>query len=249
MTMDTIIYIYTVRAPSEFHKERVAREEYDMGDYQLVRLGISPELLRILQEKKDGSFLRRVLSGDLDRSFFVCQEPIPFLEGWQFNGYLQEEWLAHMMGYAIPPHFIVLGRVNCLPWLLEPFLKKLKSLRWILPERQFGEDAQDYVDEICRQYGLAVELQLLDTEEDYKRLQLRSVFPVTVLDFCSQEKMFWADLAEGSRWLDMESSEAKRERLERQRAKAVYFSLKKEWKEPQKALYQLDTIPKNGYNT
>ena len=80
-------------------------------------------------------------------------------------------------------------------------------------------------------------------------LRLRSLFPVTVLDFSGEEKMSCTDLAEGSRWLDMESSEYKRERLERQSSKAAYFSLKKEWKEPQKALYQLDTIPKNGYNT
>lgn len=249
MTMDTIIYIYTVRAPSEFHKVGVCREEYDMGDYRLVRFGISPDFLQILQEKKDGRFLRKILSGDSDRSCFVCQESIPFLEGWSFNGYLQEEWLAHMMGYASPPHFIVLGRVNCLPWLLEPFLKKLKSLRWILPERQFGEGEQDYVDEVCRQYGLAVETQLLDSALDYKRLRLASVFPVTVLDFSGEDKLSCTDLAEGSRWLDMESSETKRERLQRQRAKVAYFSLKKEWKQPQKALYQLDTIPKNGYNT
>jgi len=247
--MDTIIYIYTVRAPSEFHKVGACREEYDMGDYRLVRFGISPEFLRILQEKKDGRFLRRILSGDLDRSSFVCQEPIPFLEGWSFTGYLQEEWLAHMMGYACPPHFIILGRVNCLPWLLAPYLKKLKSLRWILPERQYGEGEQDYADEICRQYGLAVETQLLEEAADYRRLRLGSFLPVTVLDFSGEEKMSCAGLAAGSRWLDMESSEMKRERLQRQSAKVAYFSLKKEWKEPQKALYQLDTIPKNGYNT
>ncbi len=249
MTMDTIIYIYTVRAPSEFHKAGICREEYDMGDYKLVRFGISPDFLRILQGKKDGSFLRRILSGDSDRSCFVCQEPIPFLEGWSFTGYLQEEWLAHMMGYACPPHFIVLGRVNCLPWLLDPFLKRLKSLRWILPERQYGEEELKYVEEICREYGLAVELQLLDSAADYRRLRMQSFFSVTVLDFSGEEKLSCTDLAEGSRWLDMESSETKRERLQRQRAKVAYFSLKKEWKEPQKALYQLDTIHKNGYNT
>ena len=249
MTMDTIIYIYTVRAPSEFHKVGACREEYDMRDYRLVRFGISPEFWRILQEKKDGRFLRRILSGDSDRSSFVCQEPIPFLEGWSFTGYLQEEWLAHMMGYACPPHFIILGRVNCLPWLLAPYSKKLKSLRWILPERQYSEGEQDYVDEICRQYGLAVETQLLEEAADYRRLRLGSFFPVTVLDFSGEEKMSCAGLAAGSRWLDMESSEMKRERLQRQSAKVVYFSLKKEWKGPQKALYQLDTIPKNGYNT
>ena len=220
-----------------------------MGDYRLVRFGISPELLRILQEKKDGRFLRRILSGDSDRCCFVCEVPIPFLEGWQFDGYLQEEWLAHMMGYAKPPHFLVLGRVNCLPWLLEPFLRKLKSLRWILPARQFGQGEQTFVDEICRQYGLAVDVRLLDSAVDYKQLRTESVFPVTVLDFSGEEKMSCADLAAGSSWLDMESMETKRERLERQSAKTAYFSLKKEWKEPQKALFQLDTIPKNRYNT
>lgn len=249
MTMDTIIYIYTVRAPAEFHKAGVVREEYDMGDYRLVSLGVSPDFWRILQEKKDGRFLRRVLTGDSDRSYFVCQEPIPFLKGWEFDEYLQEEWLGHMMGYANPPHFIILGKVNCLPRLLEPYLKKLKSLRWILPERQFGEAEQDYTDEICRQYGLAVETKLLESAEEYRYLRLSGLFPVTVLDFSGEEKMSCVDLAAGSRWLDMESLEKKRERLERQSAKVEYFSLKKEWKQPQKALYQLDTIPKNGYNT
>ncbi len=194
------------------------------------------------------SFLREIVT-DIDRSSFYCEETMPFLRGWQFQGYTEEEWVQHMMRYISLHHFTFLGRVHFMPRLLLPYVKRMKSMRWILPMRLYGEAEREIVEDICEEYGLLVEVQLLECEEDYRRLRLTGLQPQMIVDFSGAEKISAADLPEGSIWLDMEACEAKRTRIEERDQKILYFSLKKEWKQPQKALFYLDTAHKNGYNT
>ena len=273
-----------------------------MGDYRLVRVGVSPDFLRLLQgkevvegkvgkacEKSDvrvenGTVLHRIglwkrrsrrlekeaerrkharlmeeasvreeflqdIVTDIDRSSFFCKEKIPFLEGWQFRGYLEEEWVQHMMKYIGLPHLVFLGRVPFLYRLLLPYMKRSKTVRWILPKHQYGEAEQDLVEDICEQYGLLVEVQLLESEKDYCRLRLTGKQPVVIVDFSEEDRITAADLPAGSIWLDMGASETKEARMEERQQKILYFSLKKEWKQPEKALFYLDTTHKNGYNT
>jgi len=73
--------------------------------------------------------------------------------------------------------------------------------------------------------------------------------PSLVLDFSEADRIATADVPRGSIWLDMAASEEKRRRIEDRNTGIRYFSLKKEWKQPQKALNHLDTTSKNGYNT
>lgn len=301
--MDTIIYVFA-------GKTDCSKEEYDMGDYRLVRLGISPELLRILQERdKNGvqggkhgpgrtllekparqnenrdvkhGFWRMCLREgkkgnkqsensvivierkrleqlradfmqemckNLSRKRFVCEVSLPFLESWRFGDYLEEEWLLHMMRYAALPHFVILGRVHCMPRILLHSVNKMKSLRWILPGYLYGQKEQELVEDLCEQYGLVVDVQLLQTEVDYSRLEFRSRFPVNVLDLSEADNVSATGVPAGSIWLDMGACEIKKCRLEEHYRDIMYFSLKKEWNQPEKALFCLDTIGKNGYNT
>ena len=199
--MDTIIYVYCDRSYSEENSRGYCRRDYDMGDYRLVRVGVSKELWRILQEREPenagsereenraleqrGWFKR--LSGklpwnrlkeqlrtqrslrlretvrqqrlaaeaerrqqfvaeimeDRDHSYFVTQEPIAFLEGWSFRGYAEEEWVLHLMQYASGNHFVILGKADCIPRLLLRYVKHMKSLKWWITGRQFGEAEQE----------------------------------------------------------------------------------------------------------
>lgn len=285
--------------------EQYQRQDFDMGDYWLVSVGVSRELWRILQErdaeevcpkssetegvgadgKKGGKhkklippwarlgqkrqarlleqlrqqrkleeaqirqqFVQKLLE-DRDHSYFVTEEPVSFLEGWSFREYLEETWVLHMMKYAALNHFVILGKADCIPGLLLRYVRSMKSLRWYLAERQFQEAESDLVEDIYEEYGLAVEVHLLEEEKDFRKLRLTCRLPAVVIDFCEEERISVVDVAKGSIWLDMGACETKRHRLEDRNTQIAYFSLKKEWKQPQKALNYLDTISKNGYNT
>ena len=69
-----------------------------------------------------------------------------------------------------------------------------------------------------------------------------------VLDFSDSDKVYGGGLPAGSVWLDFPASEEKERRVTSGCPQIRYFSMKKEWKDPRKALEYLDTISKNGYN-
>lgn len=118
-----------------------------------------------------------------------------------------------------------------------------------MTDRQFQEAQEELVEDIYEEYGLAVEVHLLGEEKELRRRWLNCPFPVVIIDFSGEEKISAADVAKNSIWLDMTASEVKRHRLEDRNTQIAYFSLKKEWKQPQKARNYLDTISKNRYNT
>lgn len=250
------------------------RREFSMGHYLLVRVGLSSDFLQELQEElpqkqqKTGWRQRRrqqknqelcvrkrrdfleATGTDPYHSSFVCQEPIPFLEGWRFDGFLEAEWTLHLMGYAASlSHFVILGKANCLPEVLDAYARRMKSLVWILLARQYGPGEEELVEELYEQYGLAVSVRLLEAEAAYRRLPMDCRFPVAVLDFSAQDRVSGGDIPKGSLWLDMGASEGKRVCLERRGTQLEYVSLKKEWEQPQKALIKLDTGRKSSYNT
>ena len=184
-----------------------------------------------------------------DHCCVVCQEAIPSLGRLDFHGYFEEDWVRHMMRYVNSPHFVILGQAACLPQILYSFVRKMKSLKWMMPARQFRPQFQDLVDDFCEEYGLAVDLRLVEEEADYRRCGLLCTIPSVIVDFSEEEKIPATAVAGESVWIDMVSSEEKQRRLEERNLGIAYFSLKKEWKQPQKAVNHLDTISKNGYNT
>lgn len=204
---------------------------------------------------------------------FVCQEPMPYFAERYFNDYFAEKWVRHMLRYGgyvqgmahpwgsadhggdgaeVSPafaYFVLLGETGCVPDILWEYARGMKSLKWILPQRQFREEHQELVEMLSEEYGLAAEVRLLSEEESYRQVYPMCRFPSLILDFSETDRIPTADVARGSIWLDMASSEDKRRRIEDRDTGIRYFSLKKEWKQPQKALNYLDTMGKNGYNT
>ncbi|MBQ2803808.1 MAG: hypothetical protein IJF07_07915 [Lachnospiraceae bacterium] len=200
------------------------------------------------EEAMRWKFFREIIE-DRDHSFIVCQDEIPFLTGLNFREYLEEDWIMHMMGYARLPHYLILGKVYGLYTIIRHYAREMKSLKWILLRRQFKEEDREFVEYIYEEYGLTMDVRLIEEEADYKRGGLLSAIPVVVVDFCEEERIPVGAVPRGSIWIDMISSEEKYRRLEERDTGIYYFSLKKEWKQPQKALNILDTTGKNGYNT
>lgn len=146
-------------------------------------------------------------------------------------------------------HFVILGQCYCITEIIYEYVGNMKSLKWILPERQFREELEELVDILYEEYGLVAEVRLLSEEETFAKAHPVCRMPSVVLDFSEEDRIPTADVAKGSIWLDMGCSEAKRRRIEDRDTGISYFSLKKEWKQPQKAVNYLDTVSKNGYNT
>lgn len=280
--MDTILYLYRWKQPElSGQLNSYLREDFDFGDYHLVKVGMTKELLQICQNscladpEKGGrtlesggifagwrrkrqlqqeraqflAFLQEITFG-LETYDCVYEECIPYFAERRFNGYFEAAWVRHMLRYNPPlANILLLGQACCVPEIIYEYARGIKSLKWILPARQFREEQQELVEMLEEEYGLAAQVRLLSEEESYKQIYPVCRVPSLILDFSEADRIPTADVTGGSIWLDMGSSEEKRRRIEDRDTGIRYFSLKKEWKQPQKALNYLDTIGKNGYNT
>ena len=248
----------------------VSRTEYFFPDYHLVRVsvarteGMDKEQAELkLTELKLREQLQE-LTEDPDHTYVVCREPLSFYFGREFRDYLQQEWIEHLLrygerpgGYPAWPDLVLLGRNPYLPYVVLRYAARLQSMKWYLTEREYREEEEWLTGELEDEYGLIPEIRLLAETADYGRVRLQGTKPCVVLDFCDNEKVYGGGLAAGSIWLDFPASEDKEQRaLVQEKERRVtsgcpqirYFSMKKEWKDPRKALEYLDTISKNGYN-
>lgn len=148
----------------------------------------------------------------------------------EFVDYREYKWARLLLPFAVQTHFVILGTAPCIPELTRACARRMKSLRWILREKDYGEAAEDFADDFCEDYGLAVELQTVTGRNGFRTLCLEAVKPICVLDFTEEGKLFWGGLAPGSVWLDFASLEAKERRLERLAPGIRYVSLKKLWR-------------------
>ena len=142
----------------------------------------------------------------------------------------------------------MLGHNPFLPYVILEYAQELHSMKWYLTAREFREDEERLTWELEDEYGLIPEIRLLPEAADYDRVRLEATAPCVVLDFSDSEKVYGGGLAAGSVWLDFPASEEKERRAASGCPQIRYFSMKKEWKDPRKALEYLDTINKNGYN-
>lgn len=239
----------------------VSRTEYFFPDYHLVRVsvarteGMDKEQAELkLTELKLREQLQE-LTEDPDHTYVVCREPLSFYFGREFRDYLQQEWIEHLLrygerpgGYPAWPDLVLLGRNPYLPYVVLRYAARLQSMKWYLTEREYREEEEWLTGELEDEYGLIPEIRLLAETADYGRVRLQGTKPCVVLDFCDNEKVYGGGLAAGSIWLDFPASEEKERRVASGCPQIRYFSMKKEWKDPRKALEYLDTISKNGYN-
>ena len=235
--------------------------EYFFPDYHLVRVSVART--EGMEEKQAELALTELklreqlqeLTEDPDHTYVVCREPLSFYFGREFRDYLQQEWIEHLLrygerpgGYPAWPDLVLLGRNPYLPYVVLRYAARLQSMKWYLTEREYREEEEWLTGELEDEYGLIPEIRLLAENADYGRGRLQGTKPCVVLDFCDNEKVYGGGLAAGSIWLDFPASEEKERRVASGCPQIRYFSMKKEWKDPRKALEYLDTISKNGYN-
>lgn len=231
----------------------VTRTEYRFRDYRLVKAAVAG-----CEDSTDGNRLLeqlQELTEDPDHTYVVCREPLSFYYGREFREYRQQNWVEHLLrygedakGYPLWPDMIVLGRNPFLPYVMLRYVTALRGVKWYLTDREYREEEDELAWELEAEYGLIPEIRLLPAAEDYGRLSLQSMDPCLVLDFSDSPRVYGGKLAAGSIWLDFPASEEKERRLTAGCPQIRYFSMKKEWKDPRKALEYLDTISKNGYN-
>ena len=148
----------------------------------------------------------------------------------EFADYQEYRWASLLLPFATQTHFVILGNAPCIPEVTKACARRMKSLRWILPEKDYGEAVEDFADDFYDDYGLAIEVQTVAGRNGFRTLCLEAVKPICILDFTEEGKLFWGGLASGSVWLDFASMEAKEKRLERLAPGIQYVSLKKLWR-------------------
>ena len=242
------------------------RTEYLFPDYRLIRAAVAgTEGMEERQAEQSLTELKltelklreqlQELTEDPDHTYVVCREPLSFYYGREFREYLQQEWIEHLLRYGegrdgclLWPDLILFGRSPYLHYVLLRYAPRLRSVKWYLTDREYREDEDWLAEELEEEYGLIPEIRLLSEAADYGKVRPQGAEPCVVLDFCDSEKVYGGGLAAGSIWLDFPALTAKEHRVETQCPQIRYFSLKKEWNNPRKALEYLDTISKNGYN-
>ena len=162
---------------------------------------------------------------ELWRKYFPLEE---------FSGYRQQFWVEQLFPRAVLPHFILLGKAEGIFDAIESCARGMKSLRWILTEAEYDEELAAFAEDFYTEYGLAIELQLLEDAAALKRLRFFCKEAVNVVDFTGEAYMAVSALPEGSIWLDMLSVEEKRRRIMARGNKITYVSMKEIWKSAQK---------------
>lgn len=233
-------------APSEEPKKRFSLFLYRWQQKRRLRAErelVSQEIQSLLTELErivDDRYDCRCVYADAVRKFLMTSEaaetyqlPLLWQQYWQFpefSAYLQPQWMAPLLENVRLHHFVVLGCADSTPSAILYCVKRMKSLRWFLQERDCGQELQDFVEEFCGEYGLAVDLHPLEGERVFSRLLLETVAPVCVLDFTGEPRITTGGLAKGSVWIDFCSVEEKARRILEREDGLSYFSLKEMWK-------------------
>lgn len=211
------------------------RREYEIG------VGKLETKIRQLAEEVPAAVERTDITGDVS---CVYEAELSFLTGdewlagewkrfWnipEFRDYKEFRWVKPLLTQAEGPDFILLGTAPCIPLVLQHCARRMKSLHWYLREEDCTEEVQEFAEDFYIEYGLAITMQPLGGRNPFRTMGLKSKEPVCVLDFTEEEKIFAAELAEGSIWLDFSSAEEKGKRIRRLASGVRYDSLKQQWK-------------------
>lgn len=147
----------------------------------------------------------------------------------EFRDYKSLRWVQPLMGYVRHSDFILLGRADCIPVILQGLARQMKSLQWYLREEELDEEVQGWAEDFYEEYGLAVTLRGRTGRNAFRKLGVQAVKPVCVMDFMEEETFLAEELPEDSVWLDFASVDGKAGRIRRQAPGVSYMSLKKYW--------------------
>jgi len=167
----------------------------------------------------------------------------------EFENYSQPLWAEKILPHGDCPNLLILGQSDCIPGLLVTNARRMRSVKWYLLQREYTQETEEFIDIFYEEYGLVIEVHLLEEKKNWWRVCFRCPEPVKVLDFSGEAKVSAYGVAKGSIWLDMNAMDEKAMRMEVRNQGISYFSLKKLWGGLQKPVNDLDTLVKNRYNT
>lgn len=191
----------------------------------------------------------RELAGEEDAFFCVYEDSVrkrltgkSSLAGlWQncidwreFEAYRERFWVEELMTQAELPYFVILGTAPCMPEVVWKHARRMKALRWILPEADCAGEFLEFVEDFYVDNGLAIGLETLSGAGDFSCLQLACEKPSNIIDFTGETAILTSGVAEGSIWLDMLSAEEKGRRIRGRNRHISYFSMKERWKSAQR---------------
>jgi hypothetical protein len=137
--------------------------------------------------------------------------------------------------------FYVMGYEEFVPQILAPHMKKIRNLTFFVAGK-VPELLEDYLRELSEEEGLAADLRVTEEGTGYRRLRPECEPQSVILDFSGEERLVPAGGNADTVWIDLGSSEIKKQKILTKSAETAYFSMKEEWG-------RLDTVSKNGYNT
>lgn len=148
--------------------------------------------------------------------------PYPVLEDFREECFIRELFAGSCLA-----HYVVLGFDTSLPEMLVQRARHMKSLQFYVNSlsEYHQELLEEFLEDFYEDYGIAAGVQ-----EREERARLICHLPSVILDFSGEAKILTADVAKGSIWLDMDSMEEKRRRLEERNTGITYLSIKKLWK-------------------
>ncbi len=146
----------------------------------------------------------------------------------EFADFFSMDWVTPLLSMARLPHFVLLGTAPCVPDVILACAHRMRSLRWVLREKDLTQEILDFVEDFYLDYGLAATLQTLEGDRGFS---CKSQVPVCVLDFSGEDRIRPGAVARGSVWLAMASAE-KKERCFLGRDSGIsYGSMRKSWRE------------------
>jgi len=152
----------------------------------------------------------------------------------EFENYNQPLWAEKILSHGTCYGFLILGQSDCIPDMLLASAGSMRSAKWYLLQKDYTEETEAFIENFYEDYGLAIELHLLENQADWGRQRFECREPIKVLDFSGTEKVSVYGVPEGSVWLDMNAMDAKSRRMEVRNQGIDYFSLKKLWGQLQK---------------
>jgi hypothetical protein len=258
--MDTLLYFkehkkQNNRSNSQDNKQEQIfiseAEEYIFFDFRVVRLALSnyaESLLNIEEsggkkqarciwkrhrEKKDRQLLINRLSQYwTEDDTTECVNGCRFFDRWKFEGYMSDVWLERLLAYAKLSDYVVFGDCSPVTHILMKKAKYMKSIVMYVTEADWNEEMEYMADELYEEYGLAVRIIRMDTD-NYKTITNLGKVPCNILDFTHLSGMngFNTPLHEGiaaygSKWFDFDSDENKKRKIENCMKCIEYFSVK-----------------------
>lgn len=157
-----------------------------------------------------------------------------------FRDYYRREYVEILLEQArsredCPQNYLVLGYDVSVLQTLWKQTRQMKSLGFIVEE--LSVELEEWVEDFYQETGMTASVR-----QQHLPGVIHCTVPTMILDFSGVSGIPVCGVERGSIWLDMDSLEEKRRRIEERNTGITYFSMKKHWK-------GIDTFSKNRYNT